>query len=66
MGENRQTFHHPAPRPCFRVPRMDGDKPLSRGLNPRDKLSVNEELLIVNIFLGKSSLFVSLHNSHMV
>lgn len=66
MGENRQTYHHSAPRPCSRVQRMDGDKPLSRGLNPRDKFSVNEELLIVNIFLGKYSLFVSLHNSHIV
>ena len=66
MGENRQTYHHSAPRPCSRVQRMDGDKPLSRGLNPGDKFSVNEELLTVNIFLGKYSLFVSLHNSHIV
>lgn len=66
MGENRQTYHHSAPRPCSRVQRMDGDKPLSSGLNPRDKFSVNEELLIVNIFLGKYSLFLSLHNSNIV
>lgn len=44
MGENRQTYHHSAPRPCSRVQRMDGDKPLSGGLNPRDKLSINSHL----------------------
>lgn len=66
MGENRQTFHHTAQRPCSRVPRMDGDKPLSRGLNPRDKLSINSHLGIVNIKIPYCELSVGLHNFDIV
>ena len=64
MGENRQTYHHSAPRPCSRVQRMDGDKPLSKGLNPRDKLSVNRQLSNVNIEIVSLRLFGALHNFH--
>lgn len=64
LERNRQPFHL---TPRSRHERnVNGEERPFGLLDPRDKFSVNEELLIVNIFLGKYSLFVSLHNSHIV